>query len=166
MGQLCHMSRQSSRRARFAGDLPNRKFVPLRGWDKGTTLGLLECISKLQIEEIKEYALDALEFADRHLEEHGGKDPHGLTSRGKYSSSVGATDASVCTACAAGLTSHFGATSSFACDFPPAYTISGVVEDGDYNGLYEKRSGSGCGSGDDSSPVYQHTSDGDLHLYK
>ena len=31
------------------------------------------------IEDVLEYALDALEFADRHFTKHGGVDPHGLT---------------------------------------------------------------------------------------
>eukprot|EP01045_Picozoa_sp_COSAG04_P010098 COSAG04_NODE_609_length_12066_cov_55.131695_1_plen_74_part_10 len=73
----------SAHRARFGGEGARADFVPLRGWDRGAAKALLECVApfvpegRLCIEDIEEYARDALEFAERHLRKHGGADPHG-----------------------------------------------------------------------------------------
>ena len=69
--------------SRFAGAAARVHYIPVRGWDKGPTLKLLEAIAPfvegdVQIEDIEEYAMDSLEFAERFLREHDGKDPHGL----------------------------------------------------------------------------------------
>ena len=75
----------SAQRFGGAGEGARASFVPLRGWEKVALQGLLECVAPfiadgpLCIEDVKAYALDALEFADRHFTKHGGADPHGLS---------------------------------------------------------------------------------------
>ena len=65
---------------RFGGEAGREDFVPIRGWHRGETKPLLEALAPFRdsIEDVLEYAQDALDSAERYLRRHGGRDPHGL----------------------------------------------------------------------------------------
>lgn len=57
-------------------------FVPLRGWQAVPLKDLLQVVEPLVghiVPEIREFALDSLEFATSFLRRHGGVDPNGLS---------------------------------------------------------------------------------------
>ena len=78
------MARRSfaSQASRLAGENVREEFVPLRGWERRETLDLLAALQPVEdanvVEDLLEYARDSIEFAERYLRRHGGRDPHGL----------------------------------------------------------------------------------------
>jgi hypothetical protein len=66
---------------RFAGGSARPDYLPFRGWERIELVGLIAAVSGLGrlVEDVEEYALDALEAAGAKFRRWGGADPRGLT---------------------------------------------------------------------------------------
>jgi hypothetical protein len=62
------LSRQTSR---FDGSNAQVDFIPIRGWERATPLGLLDSVKHLPIQDIVLYAKDALQYAHDYLHRKG-----------------------------------------------------------------------------------------------
>lgn len=69
--------------ARLAGDNARADFVSMRGWERAKAQSLPDALQSVisagLVENLLEYVQDAVEFAERYLRNHGGRDPHGLS---------------------------------------------------------------------------------------
>lgn len=76
------MRSPASQARRLAGENARDDFVPVRGWVRGATLDLVPALRAVQkadvVDDVLEYAGDSVEFAERQLRKHGGRDPGGL----------------------------------------------------------------------------------------
>ena len=66
---------------RFSGERARPDFVPIRGWEHVALVGLVVAVQDLAdlVEDVREYALDAVEAVEAKFQRWGGADPHGLT---------------------------------------------------------------------------------------
>ena len=67
--------------SRFTGEGARTDFTPIRGWEHVALVGLVVAVEDLgdEVEDVAEYALDAVEAAEVKFARWGGCDPHGLT---------------------------------------------------------------------------------------